>query len=116
MHPSKCRLNARMVAQSFLLKLRFGNPEMYLSMKLCMITLHNGVWAWAMSPAKYAHKAVRNCIVHLSSNYRGTYRIPKRTENPFKSGYDQELDTSPELDQDAASYYPTTLGILRWMS
>ena len=30
-------------------------------------------------------------------------------------GYDPELDTSPELDPDAASYYLTIIGILRWM-
>ena len=25
------------------------------------------------------------------------------------------MDTSPEFDPDAASYYPTTIGFLRWM-
>ena len=30
-------------------------------------------------------------------------------------GYDQELDTSPELDPDAASYYLTIISILQWM-
>ena len=30
-------------------------------------------------------------------------------------GYDQELDTSPELDTDTASYYLTVIGILRWI-
>ena len=30
-------------------------------------------------------------------------------------GYDPELDTNPELDPDAASYYLTVINILRWM-
>ena len=30
-------------------------------------------------------------------------------------GYDPELDTNPKLDPDAASYYVTIIGILRWM-
>ena len=30
--------------------------------------------------------------------------MPKKAENPFKMGYDQEFDTSLELDPDAASY------------
>ena len=30
-------------------------------------------------------------------------------------GYDPELDTSPELDPNTASYYLTIIGILRWM-
>ena len=41
--------------------------------------------------------------------------MPKKAENPFKMGYDPELDTSPELDPDAVSYYLTIIGILRWM-
>ena len=36
-------------------------------------------------------------------------------ENPFKIDYDAELDTSPELDPDAASHYLTIICILRWM-
>ena len=101
--------------KSFLLKLGFGNPDMYLGAKLRKTRLHNRVWAWAMSPTKYVQEAVRNCAVHLSSNYGGKYRMPKKAENPFKMGYDPELDTSPELDPDAVSYYLTVIAILRWM-
>ena len=41
--------------------------------------------------------------------------MPKKAENSFKMGYDPELDISPKLDPDAASYYLTIIGILRWM-
>ena len=41
--------------------------------------------------------------------------MPKKAENLFKMGYDQELDTSPELDPDTGSYYLTIISILRWM-
>ena len=41
--------------------------------------------------------------------------MPNKMENLVKKGYDPELDTSPELDSDAASYYLTIIGILRWM-
>ena len=68
-----------------------------------------------MSPTKYIREAVRNCAVHLSSNYGGKYRMPKKVENPFKMEHDPELDTSPELDPSAASYYVTIFGILRWI-
>ena len=95
------------------LKLGFGSPNMYLGAKLCKARLHHGVWTWAMSPIKYVQEAVRNCTVHLSFNYGGKYRMPKKAENPFKMGYDPELGTSPELDPDAASYYLTIIGILR---
>ena len=68
-----------------------------------------------MSNINYVQEAVRNSAVHLSSNYGGKYRAYKKAENPFKMGYDQELDTRLELEPDAASYYRTIIGILRWM-
>ena len=43
--------------------------------------------------------------VHLADNCYGRFRLPKKTENPFKICYDADLDTSPELDPDTASYY-----------
>ena len=101
--------------KSFLLKRGFGNPDMYLGAQLPKTRLHNGVWAWAMSPAKYDQVAVRNSVIHLLSNYGDKYRMPKKAENPFKMSYNPELDTSPDLDQDAALYYLTIIGILRWM-
>ena len=41
--------------------------------------------------------------------------MPKKAENPFKMGYDPELNTSPDLDPDTVSYFLTLIGILRWM-
>ena len=99
--------------KSFLVKLGFGKPDIYLGTKLQKTRLHNGVWAWAMSPTRYVQEAVRNCIVHLLSNYGGRYRMPKKVDNPIKMGYDPELDTVPELDPDAVSYYLTIIGIVR---
>ena len=88
---------------------------MHLGVKLCETRLHNGVWAWAMSPSKCVQEAVRNCTAHLLSKYGGKYRLPKKAENPFEMGYDSEWDISPELDLDTVPYYLTTIGILRGM-
>ena len=99
--------------KSFPLEPGFGNPDMYLGAKLCKTRLHNGVWAWAMSPTKYVCEFVRNCKVHLSTKYVDKYKMPKKAENPFKMGYEPELDTSPELDPDAVTYYLTIIGILK---
>ena len=71
----------------------FGKLDMYLGTKLCKTRLHNGFFAWAMSPAKYVHEEVRNCTVHLPTKYVGKYRKQKKAKNPFKMKYDQELDT-----------------------
>ena len=56
-----------------------------------------------MNPVKYVHEEVRNCKAHLAANYGGRFKLPKKAENQFKMGYDLELDTTPELDPDAAS-------------
>ena len=72
--------------------------------KLHKTRLHNEVWACAMSLVKYVQEAVRNCTVCLAANYGGKFRMPKKAENPFKMGYDLDLDTNPELEPDAASY------------
>ena len=68
-----------------------------------------------MSPVKYVQEAVRNCAGHLAANYGGKFRMPKKAENPFKMGYDLDLDTSPELDPDAVSYYLNLISTLRYM-
>ena len=88
---------------------------MYLGTKLLKTRLHNGVWAWAISSVKYVPEEVRNCAAHLVASYIVRFRLPKKKENPCMMGYDPELDTSPELDPDAASYYLPIISILRWM-
>ena len=102
--------------KSFLLNLGIVNPDMYLGAQLWKTRFHNGVWAWAMSPVKYAQEVIRNCTVHLAANYGGRFKLPKEIENPFKMGYNPELDTSPELDPDTAFSYLTIIWVLRWMT
>ena len=91
--------------------MEFGNPEMYLGAKLSKTKLHNSIWTWAMNPMKYVHDAVRNCNAHLVASYSGTFRLPKRADNPFKMGYDPEFNTSPELELYTASYFQTIIGV-----
>ena len=50
------------------------------------------------------------------ANYSGRYRLPKRGECPFVMEYDSELDVSPELETDVASYFQSIIGKLRWMT
>ncbi len=35
--------------------------------------------------------------------------------HPFLMGYEPELDKTPALDQDRATYYQSIIGIMRWM-
>ena len=42
--------------------------------------------------------------------------MPKSAPNPFMVGYLPEIDVTPALDTDRASYYQTMIGVLRWMA
>ena len=91
--------------KSFPLKPGFGISDLCLGAKFCKTKLHNGVWTWAMSPAKYVQKAVGNCAAHLVANYDARLRLPKEAENPLKMSYIPKLDISPELKLHAVSLY-----------
>ena len=68
-----------------------------------------------MSHGNYVWQAIRNYAAHLVANCSSRLRLPKKAENPFKMGYNPELNTSPELEPDAASYFQTIIDILKWM-
>ena len=76
-----------------------GSPNMYLGMMLKCIQLHNFIWAWSMSPSIYVQEAVIICKEYVAKHLSKGYKMPKRADNPFKSGYFPELDVSPALGQ-----------------
>jgi hypothetical protein len=41
--------------------------------------------------------------------------VPKMAETPMQTSYRPELDVSPELEPNEASYYQLLIGVLRWM-
>jgi len=41
-------------------------------------------------------------------------QLKKKVVSPLASGYRPELDASPELDEDRASYFASLMGVLRW--
>ncbi len=84
-----------------------GDPSMYLGAKLKLMQMSNGVCAWGMSPVKYIKEAVSNCEKHLNpkTNYDGWYAMPTQAANPFVMGYEPEIDGTPALDPDQASYF-----------
>jgi hypothetical protein len=92
-----------------------GDPSMYLGAKLKQTQMPNGVWCWGMSPSKYIKEAVSNCELHLKTNYGKRYALPSQAANPFAMGYEPELDATPPLDPERASYYQSIIGIMRWM-
>jgi hypothetical protein len=91
-----------------------GDPDLYLGAKLRKVTLPNGVSAWSMSPSKYVQEAVRNVKKYLQGREPGR-PWPKNTPTPFVNGYRPEIDISPELQGEDATYYMSQIGVLRWM-
>ncbi len=89
-----------------------GDPSMYLGAKLKLTQMSNGVYVWGMSPAKYIMEAVSNCEKHLKSNYDGRYALPTQAAYPFVMGYEPELDETPALDPDWASYFQSIIGVM----
>ncbi len=79
------------------------------------VQLDNDVHAWSLSPSKYVQEAVRTCEKHLKENFDGAYKLSKNAPNPFPLGYEPEMDTTPVLDPDEASYFQTIIGVMRWM-
>ncbi len=92
-----------------------GNPSMYLGTKLKLTQMSNGVYGWGMSPAKYIKKAVSNRKKRLKLNYDSRYVLPTQAANPFVMGYEPELDETPALDPDRASYCQSIIGVMQWM-
>ena len=86
-----------------------GDPDYYLGTKLRMMKLVNGVKAWGMSSSKYALAVVANVVTHIDSKEQG-HMLPKRDPTPFKGGYQPEMDVSPELNPENATYYQSQIG------
>ncbi len=92
-----------------------GEPDVYLGAKLKLMQLENGAWAWGMSTSKYVQEAVQNCKKYVEENLPKLYKLTRLVHNPFPTDYRPELDTTPELPPEHASYYPSLMGRYRWM-
>ena len=55
---------------------------MYQGMKHLCMQLHNGIWAWLMSPSKYVQKAVRICAEYVAKHLSKGYHLLRRAIAP----------------------------------
>ena len=92
-----------------------GHPTLYLGGRVHKVTMENGVEAWAFSTSQYIQSAVRNVEEYLRKRGDGQWSLPAKAETPIQSTYRPELDVSPELDAEDASYYQSLIGVLRWI-
>jgi hypothetical protein len=67
-----------------------------------------------MSPSKYVQEAVKNVKSYLQEKEPGR-PWPKKAPTPFAKDYRPEMDISPTLGVEDATYYMSQIGVLRWM-
>ena len=92
-----------------------GHPTLYLGGKVSKVTMENCVEAWAFSASQYIQSAVGNVKEYLKKRGDGKWTVPAKAETPIQSTYHPELEVSPELDTEDASYYQSLIGVLRWI-
>ena len=92
---------------------KVGPPETYLGAQIERYTLPNAphVKAWAMSSDKYIREAVKEVERKLAEVDK---QLKTNVTTPMPSGYRPEMDVTPELNGEQASYYQQLIGVLRW--
>ena len=68
--------------------------------------------AWAFGSCQYVQSAVNNVEEYLA--LKGE-KLPYKAPTPLSSGYRPEIDVSPELGGEEASYFHSLIGVLRWI-
>ena len=89
-----------------------GPPTQYLGNKISKVTLDNGTECWSASSSQYAQSAVKNVEDYRQKHGLGPLHKAKA---PWPSNYRPEMDITPELEPQQASYYQSLIGILRWI-
>ncbi len=77
-----------------------------------MVTLERGIKAWAFGSCQYVQSAIPNVEDHLT---KAGEKLPYKAPTPLSSGYCPEIDVSPELGEDDASYFHSLVGVLWWI-
>ena len=88
-------------------------PETYLGADILWHEVSGNNLAWALSQDTYVRRAVVEVERYLGE--RGRQLKKTGVVSPLSSGYRPELDASPELDDEQASYYSSLMGVLRWI-
>ena len=86
-------------------------PDVYLGADVKKFTVDTDKYAWGISPDTYVKSAVTEVERKLSEMGK---KLANRVSTPMTSGYRPELDATPELKPEQASYYQSLIGVLRW--
>ncbi len=98
------------IGQHFILQEEsIGKPTNYLGGKLREATFDNGTMVWAFGSCQYVQAAVKNVEEYLASKGE---KLPYKAPTPLSRGYRLEIDVSPELGGEEASYFHSLIGVL----
>jgi Reverse transcriptase (RNA-dependent DNA polymerase) len=86
-------------------------PDVYLGADIKKFAVDTDQYAWGISPDTYVKSAVIEVERKLSEIGK---KLANRVSTPMTSGYRPELDSTPELKPEQASYYQSLIGVLRW--
>jgi hypothetical protein len=88
-------------------------PTTYLGADIRRMDVGNAeyTYAYGMSSDTYLKRAVQEVERELQM---AGMQLKSRVVSPMASGYRPELDSSPLLNPERASYYMSLMGILRW--
>ena len=92
-----------------------GPPTNYLGGMVRLVTLDNGVKCWSFSSSQYVQAAVKNVEDHLQKLQNPNWKFPKKADTPMQTSYRPELDVTPELGPNEATYFMSLIGVLRWI-
>ena len=79
-----------------------GVPKIYLGNKVSQVVLNNGAEAWSFSSCQYVKDSVANVEKYLKDNGGS---LAKKMEISIRANYRSEIDVTPELNTEEASYY-----------
>jgi Reverse transcriptase (RNA-dependent DNA polymerase) len=100
------------IDQHFLLKDgSIGPPKQYLGSSIGKYKFENGDECWWMGSEQYVAESIRNVSAWLSNR---NLMLKSKVASTLPTGYIPELDSTPYLNDEDASYYHQQVGVLRW--
>jgi len=98
------------IRKQYKLKEEPSAPKQYLGAVIKKWSIPNETRpVWCMSSANYIKEALRCLEIELS---KAGKTLKGKPSTPMQQNYHPELDVSPLLDPDQASYYMSLIGIL----
>ena len=90
-----------------------GEPKTYLGAEISQWVFPDepDKKYWAMGSGKYVKEAIRNIEQHLAT--KGLH-LRKTASTPIPTNYHPELDVSPELGDEDATFFMSQISVLRW--